>query len=503
MKIFSAEQIKYLDKETVDNQYISSFKLMERAATKIVEALSERHKLYHNNFVILCGKGNNGGDGLAIARLLKEAGAFVKVYLWQTKKYSPDNSQNQEMLEELGVKVEKFLPTKHKIALKSTDIIVDALFGVGLTEKLDEEWGMFLNEINSVSCMDRIAIDIPSGLMSDVKIADNAPVFKANIVYTIQAPKLALLLPQIKEIASDFRVVDINLDAEAIDKIDTTHYYIDKEYVQAKLIHPNKFSHKGQFGHALIVGGSYGKIGSVVLASKAVLKVGAGLSTAYLPKCGYTILQTAVPEVMCETDNNDEIISAFPNTVGYKAIGIGIGLGQHKDTQAAFKNFLSKKEEIALVLDADALNLLALDKDLLSLLPSNTILTPHPKELERLIGTWQDDFDKMEKVKEISKKLNIIFVVKGAHSEVVLPSGDIYFNSTGNWGMATAGSGDVLTGILVGLLAQGYSADKAAIMGVYLHGLSGDIASESINPHSIMASNLIDYLNLAYHSLNN
>ena len=500
MKILDAKQLKVLEQETLANQYISSFKLIEKAAAKLVEALGERHKLYHNNFVILCGKGNNGADGLALARLLKEAGAFVKVYLWQTKKYGADNIQHQEVLEDRGIKVEKFTPAKHKIAIKEQDIIIDALFGIGLRESLEEEWSDFFTFLNEVTCVDRIAIDVPSGMQVNGEILTSMPIFRADMVYTFQVPKLNFLLPENKCYVGDFKVIDIQLDEAALAKEETRYYFLDKQEVINFVHKPSKFSHKGTFGHGLIIGGSYGKMGAVVLASKAVLKVGAGLVTSYIPKCGYQIVQSALIEGMCEVDNQEEYIANFIPTVGFSAVGIGVGLGQQPQTVEGFRNYLMDKETkgTALVLDADAINILAKHSELVKELPINTILTPHPKELERLIGPWENDSDKLAKAKQLAQAHQLIIVIKGAHTAIILPSGEVYFNSTGHWGMGTAGAGDVLTGILVGLLSQGYTGKEAALLGVYLHGLSGLCAIEQLSPFTMLASDLISNLSAAY-----
>lgn len=499
MKILTSEQVLAIDKETLASQYISSFKLMERATTKVFDKIKDRYKLYQTSFVIFCGKGNNGGDGLALARLLKEGGAFVRVYVLQSKKYSPDNAQNQDLLEERDIAIEKFTP-KSKFKIKPDDIIIDALFGIGLTDVLGDEWSDFFTFINNVACFDRVSIDMPSGLFADVQTPKSANVFKADIVYTFQLPKLALLLPESKDYVKEFEVVDINLDADAIAKAMTTSYFVDKERVKSVVKLGTKFDHKGNFGHTLLIGGSYGKVGAMVLASKAAMKSGSGLVTAYIPFCGYTILQSAVPEVMCMVGDDEKQIVSFPATESYNAIGVGCGIGTSKETSDAFVAFLKSAKDSKLVIDADGLNIIS-EQKCLDKVPAQAILTPHIKELSRLIGTWEDDFDKITKVKEIAKKRNLIFVVKGAHTMVVTPSEDVYFNSTGNWGMATAGSGDTLTGIITSLLGQGYTAEDAAILGVYLHGLAGDCAIETIHPYSLIASDISNNISTAYKRL--
>lgn len=499
MKILNSQQVLAIDKETLASQYISSFKLMERASTKVFDKLKDRYKLYQTSFVILCGKGNNGGDGLALARLLKEGGAFVRVYLLQAKKYTPESVQNQDLLEERDIAVEKFTP-KTKIKIKPDDIVIDAMFGIGLSEVLGDEWNDFFKHINEEKCYDRVSIDMPSGLFADVSTPKTANVFKANIVYTFQLPKLSLLLPESKEYVKEFEVVDINLDADAIAKAETTSYFVDKDRVKSKLKKGSKFDHKGCFGHALVMGGSFGKIGAMVLASKAAMKSGSGLVSAYIPGCGYTTMQTAIPEVMCLVGEDEKQLVNFPDVSNYDAVGVGCGLGTSKETAKGFVAFLKGAKEAKMVIDADGLNIIS-EQKCLDKVPAQTILTPHEKELSRLIGTWDSDFDKIEKVKTMAKKHNLVFVVKGAHTMVVTPSEEVYFNSTGNWGMATAGSGDTLTGIITSLLGQGYAAEDAAIVGVYLHGLAGDCAVESIHPYSLLASDISNAISTAYKRL--
>jgi hydroxyethylthiazole kinase-like uncharacterized protein yjeF len=260
-----------------------------------------------------------------------------------------------------------------------------------------------------------------------------------------------------------------------------------------------KFSHKGTFGHSLIIGGSYGKIGSVVLSSKAALSSGAGLVTAYLPKCGYQIMQTAFPEAMVITDEDEETIKNIQFDLEPTSIGIGMGMGTSDETISAFKSFL-KMNKLPLVIDADGINTLSKQNVLLKLVHKETILTPHPKELERLIGKWKDDFDKLRKVKEFSKTHSLIVVIKGSNT-ITVQNDKLYINSTGNPGLATAGTGDVLTGIITSLLSQGYESLSSAVFGVYLHGKAADLAVEDVGYQGLTASHVIEYLGKAFMDL--
>ncbi|MGG5570054.1 NAD(P)H-hydrate dehydratase [Myroides odoratimimus] len=500
MKIFNTAQMQALDKETVSNQYISSFKLMERATTKVFEKLQTRYKLYQTSFVVFCGTGNNGGDGLTLARLLKEGGAMVKVFLVQTKKYSPDNAQNQDLLEDRDINIEKFTP-KSKLKVKKDDVIIDALFGIGLHSPLDEEWRAVFDFLNETPCLERVSIDMPSGLLADVSTPKDAIVFKADVVYTFQLPKLALLLSEAKEYVKELELLDIGSDLDYLENTKSDYFFVEQEKVRKLVKTGTKFSTKDDFGRVLIIGGSKGKIGAVTLAAKSALHTGSGIVTAYVPSCGYTILQTALPEVMCDTCDNTDYIKAFPSIEYYGAIGIGCGLGTHEDTAKALVAYLEVHKDKKFVIDADALNIIS-EQKCLDKLPIESILTPHEKELKRLIGEWNDDFDKIDKVKQLAKKHKVIFVLKGAHTITIAPDETVYFNSSGNWGMATAGAGDTLTGMITSLLGQGYTSKEAAILGVYLHGLAGDIAVENIHPHSLIASDISKNISAAYNRLN-
>ncbi len=277
------------------------------------------------------------------------------------------------------------------------------------------------------------------------------------------------------------------------------HIQIDKTEIIKRFKPIDPLTHKGIQGHALIIGGSYGKMGSVCLSAKACLKSGAGLVTAYIPKCGYDIVQVSIPEVMVATDDYVEHIISINYDLQPNAIGIGMGMGQHPDTQHAFFNFI-KMNQLPLVIDADGLNILSHNKDYFELLASGTILTPHLKELERLIGEWDSEEDKIGKVKDFSEKYNVIVVVKGAPT-LIIDKETVYENTTGNQGLATAGSGDVLTGIITSLLAQNYNPIDAAVLGVYLHGLTADIAVPEIGYHAFIASDSIDHLGKAFLTL--
>jgi len=495
MKLFSGEQIYAADKFTIEKQQISTDVLMERSAVEIFNWIHTRMQGAPVKIHLFCGIGNNGGDGIALARHLQEHGYNIGVYVVNySKKRSKDFLINLERLKDRKIWPE-FLDSDCELpTIGRDDIIVDAIFGIGLNRAPDPWVVNLMGHLQKTEAF-ILSVDIPSGLFTDRVPEDKNAVIKANFVLSFQTPKLVFFLPETGSYIDQWEVLDIGLDPEYLMTTETEYDLIGKHDVLPFYIPRQKFSHKGTYGHALIIGGSKGKIGAVTLASKACLHSGAGLVTAYVPECGYIPLQTSLPEAMVLTEGKDSI-SKIEFDMAPTVIGIGVGLGTHEDTVKAFSDFL-EKNKFPLVIDADGLNILSKNKDLLKKLPSQTILTPHPKELERLIGKWKNDFDKLKKIKAFSKKHNCIVVIKGAHSITVYGDSG-YINTTGNSGMATAGSGDTLTGIITGLIAQGYEPLKAAIFGVYLHGKAGDIAVENTGYQALTASKIIESLGNAF-----
>ncbi|WP_310991962.1 NAD(P)H-hydrate dehydratase [Aequorivita marina] len=498
MRIFSPEQLYQADKMSIKKQGITSEALMERAGTQVFNWLHQRLKHSQVPIRIFCGIGNNGGDGLVLARLLIQQAYNVTVYVVNFSDERSDNFlDNYQKLKSI-TKIEDRILMKgeHDFpSIDKDDIIVDAIFGIGLN-RAPEGWTKKLIQFLNKSEAFKLAIDIPSGLFANAPIKDEASVVKADHTLTFQVPKLAFMLPETANFVSKFEVLDIGLDPEFLNKAEPLAQLISKPEAQRFYIPRKKFDHKGTYGHALIVAGSYGKIGAAVLSTTAAFKIGAGMVTSFIPKCGYTILQTAIPEAMIITDKQEEVISAVTLNFKPAAIAVGMGIGKGKNTVKALEN-LFEISQTPFVIDADALNIISENKELLELLPKNAILTPHPGELERLIGKWKNDYDKLEKVKEFSKKYEVVVVIKGAYSITVF--GDqLYINTTGNPGMATAGSGDVLSGILCGLLSQGYDPLLASVFGVYMHGRSGDIAAGQMGYEPVIASDIIDNLPKAY-----
>lgn len=493
MKIFSKEQIYEGYKLTAERQNISSTDLMERAGTQIFNWMHMRMQGAQVPIHVFCGIGNNGGDGLVIARHLITHGYNVKTYIVNcSDKRSKDFLINYDRIKNVTKKWPTLLNcTEDFPKIHQDDIIVDAVFGIGLNRPVDDWVKALFMHFRSTKAF-TLAIDIPSGLSTDKIPQDEDAVVWAGYTLSFASPKLVFFLPETAKYTVQWEVLDIGLDQEFLYTTATEVDLIGKHEVLPLYMPRKKFSHKGQFGHALIIGGSYGKIGAVTLASRAVLSAGAGLVSVYIPKCGYHALQASFPEAMVLTDVDEELISKIDFKITPTVIGFGVGVGTNTKTVNAFEAFL-KTNKIALVIDADGINILSKKKALLKLLPEATVLTPHPKELERLIGKWKDDFDKLKKVKAFSKKYNAIVVIKGANTITVFEE-KLYVKTTGNPGLATAGSGDVLTGIITGLISQGYNPLAASIFGVYLHGKSADIAVEDFGYQSLIASHVIDYL---------
>ena len=489
MKIFTTEKIKEVDKLTTERQHITSFELMEQAALQaflwLVHHFHDKKKVFH----FFCGVGNNGGDGLAIARMLKQNYYDVHVYVVPfSKKLSPDFESNLERLKECNLKYEIINEDADFPDIAENNIVVDAIFGIGLSREMDEWIQQIVQKINYHQSF-KVSIDIPSGLFLNRK---TSIAIQSDVVLTFQIPKLSFYIPDNEQFINEIVILPIDLDEKAIDSIPTNYYYTDLNEIKKRYKPISKFSHKGTQGHVLLIGGCYGKIGAMVLASQAALRSGCGLATVYTPKCGYEILQTASPEAMVITDENFHKITKIAFDFEPKAIGIGMGIGQDYETVKAFHSFVNSNT-IPLIIDADALNILSEHEDWLKLLPKSSILTPHPRELERLIGSWADDFEKIEKVRAFAKEHHLVVLIKGAYT-LIIDEKNVFVNSSGNQALATGGSGDVLSGMIASFRAQGYQAVDAALLGVYFHGRTADIAMNDMGYEAFIASDIIKYL---------
>jgi len=496
LKIFSAPQIRAWDAFTIANEPIASINLMERAAQQCTDWLLSQWG-EGKTYKIFCGKGNNGGDGLAMARQLYQKGMETFVYILEFGKIgSTDFQHNLQQLNNLPVNITFLQSEDHFPAIDKNEIVIDALYGSGLNQPLDGLSASLVKHINN-SDTNVVAIDIPSGLFMDASSVGNE-IIKAHFTLTFETYKLAQLVAENAPYIGEVVILPIGLHKD-YEKEETAPYtLLTLKGISDVFKKRNRFAHKGSFGHALLVGGSWGKTGAMVLASKAALRAGCGLLTTYVPRSSYTILQTTVPEAMTLTDKNENYISHAPEDLQhFKAIGIGPGMGTLDETELVLEQIVLHAK-VPLVLDADALNLLAQAKRVLRSLPHQTILTPHPKEADRLFGASANDFDRIKLVQKKAADLQCVIVLKGHHTLIALPDGTAYFNSTGNAGMAKGGSGDVLTGIITALLAQGYAPDKAALLGVYLHGLAGDLAVTDLSMEALLPTDMVEKLPQAF-----
>jgi NAD(P)H-hydrate epimerase len=501
MKLFTCKQISGIDQLTMQLEPISSIELMERASFRIADWVIQN--VNHDRQVYLfAGPGNNGGDALAVARMLAWSNFRCTVYLADFgRELKGDPAINWQRLEEQNKVILKKIDSEESIPeIPAETIIIDGLFGSGLNKPLEGLAKKIVQQINQ-SEAEVISIDIPSGLFGeDNSENDLSGIVKANHTLTFQFPKLSFLFPENEQFVGEWTVLPIGLHSEAIATTESNYHFLTKEFISEKIKKRGKFSHKGTYGHALLIAGSYGKMGASILASRACLRSGVGLLTSHIPQLGYEIIQNSVPEAMISIDSSETVFSEVPDLSPYSAIGIGPGLDKKQETQHSLKVLLQAKPD-KLILDADALNILSENQDWYAILPENTILTPHPKEFERLVGPSANSFERLQKQLRFSAKHKVIVVCKGAYTCITFPDGRVFFNSTGNPGMATAGSGDVLTGISLGLLAQKYSAEDATLIGVYLHGLAGDIAALEFGEYSLIAGDIITHLGKAFRYL--
>lgn len=498
MKIFTARQIADIDRYTIQNEPISDIGLMERAAMQIVDWLVH-HIPAGSKLFFFAGPGNNGGDAMAVARMMAGRNYFCSLFLIDFgKELNGPPAVNLGRLQSQGkVNVRKVTSEADFPELTPDVVVVDGLFGSGLTRQLDDLAAKLAARINASEVL-VVAIDIPSGLFAeDNSFNDLSKVVRAGHTLTFQFPKLSFFFPEHEPLIGQVEMLPIGLHPDAIASLETPFYFLTNGFIESKLIKRGRFSHKGNFGHALLIAGSRCKIGAAVLSSRACLRAGVGLLTTHVPNPAVPVIQAAVPEAMCSADASDLMFTEFPDLSSYTAVGVGPGIGMKSNCQKALRELLEKRPG-KLVLDADALNILSAQPEWLNLLPENTILTPHPKEFERLAGPAADSWSRLEMQVGFSKRYRVIVVLKGAFTSISFPDGEVFFNTTGNPGMATAGSGDVLTGIILGLLAQRYPPGDAALLGVYLHGLAGDLAAVQTGPEALIAGDLIGCLGQAF-----
>lgn len=498
MKILSATQIRETDAFTINNEPVSALTLMERAAgacaLRIAEITPPKSK-----YLIICGKGNNGGDGLTIARLLAGMHRMVSVAIVNhSDKESACFTENLKRLADLKTVDIRQINSANELGLLKEDnlFIIDALLGTGVNKTVGGLLADVITLVNG-SYLPVISIDMPSGLPCDEK-PQHKNIIKAHKTLSFQRPKLTFMFTDFAGYVGGFEILDIGLDENFIELQKSEYsFFVEKDALA--LLQPRaRFSHKGHFGHALLLAGSKGKMGAAVLAARACLRAGAGLLTAHVPACGTQVLQTAVPEAMVSEDENSDFITSYPHKQSFAVAGAGPGIGTESQTAAVIKQLIQNCDS-ALVLDADALNIISENKTWLAFLPSNTILTPHPKEFDRLGGAHSSDFDRLQTCRDFAFKNGCIVVLKGAFTAIVMPDRKVFFNGSGNPALAKGGSGDVLTGIILGLLSSGYPPEQAALLGVFIHGHAADLYIKNNSEQSMLATDLIELLPKAFH----
>lgn len=503
MKIFTGAQIHELDKYTIEHEPIKSIELMERAARVITKAVTDIWSSDVPVFVF-AGPGNNGGDALAVARMLAERKYHVNVYLFNINgKLSDDCEENKKRL--AGCReVKSFTEVTNEFdppGLEAGTLVVDGLFGSGLNKPLTGGFASLVKYINQSSAT-VVSIDVPSGLMTEDNTYNvRANVIQADVTLTLQHTKISFLFAENSKFIGRLKVLDIGLSHEGMAKVNSHYSILDADDIRPRLLHRDEHSHKGNMGNALVVAGHYGMAGAAVLAAKACLRSGAGKVTVRTPRKNVSVLQTVVPEAVMSIDKDDIGFTEAMETADFDALGIGPGLGQNENTAIAFITQI-RRTQAPIVIDADGLNILAGHRAWLQQLPPGIIMTPHPKEFERLAGNrFSDSYERLSNARDMAEHLKAYIMLKGHNTALCLPDGNIVFNSTGNAGMATAGSGDVLTGIITGLLARGYKQADACMLGMYVHGLAGDLAARSLGMESLIAGDIIRFLPEAFKSI--
>lgn len=511
MKILSASQLKVVDAYTIEHEPISSTNLMERASRAVADKIRSRWSI-DTPVKIFAGPGNNGGDALAIARMLGETNYKVCVYLFNTSdNLSADCQINKQRLLDfqdvkqntMGVRNVELVEVKSQFTppkLEEGDLVVDGLFGTGLSRPLNGGFASVVKYINS-SPATVVSIDVPSGLMCE----DNTynvmnHIVKANYTFTLQYPKLSFFFAENEQYVGEWEVLDIGVKDPMTEETHSPYYFTEQADLLPLLKSRSKFAHKGSVGHALLIAGKRGMAGAAILAARACMRSGAGKLTVRVPEHNVRIMQEAVPEAILNIDVDQNCFSQSFDTSEFDAMAIGPGIGTSSYTVQAFIEQVSMTK-CPMVIDADALNILGSHRGWITQLPRRCILTPHKKELFGLISTTRNSYEELERTRELAARQQIYIVIKGAYSAIVTPEGNVYFNSSGNPGMATAGAGDVLTGVLVSLLAQGYVPEVAARLGVYLHGLAGDLAVENLSYEGLISSDLVEYLPKSFKTL--
>lgn len=499
MKLFTTEEISAIERATIEKEGITLHALVERAGQEAARAVARRWAP-SQRIIVFAGPGNNGADALATARLLREEGFHPEVYLFNIggNKLSADCAAARDHLLETApdIAFHEVLNAFKPPELSSNYLIIDGLFGSGLREELQGGFKALVQYINEENAT-VVSIDLPSGMFGDWNPQMvNRNTIHATLTLAIQYPRLCFFIPEVAELVGEWKVLDIGLSEKAAAATQAEFCLVEKRDVYRRLRHRKEFASKADFGTAVLYAGSYGMMGAAVLAAKGCLRAGVGKLTVTAPKCGYQILQTAVPEALYRHNRGElNIVEIHPDR-DFSAFAAGPGIGTNEMTVKALEDFLASINK-PVVLDADAINCIALKPTILNTVPVLSILTPHAGEFDRLFGPQPTPEARLRKAIEMAKFYNILIILKGRYTAVVRPDGKVYFNSSGCPAMATAGSGDVLTGVLLAMLAQGYPAEIASIIAVYIHGMAGEMAAAEQGEYGVTASDIADNIGKA------
>lgn len=502
MKIFTTDGIRRIEEKSIEKENISRLDMMERAAEAVTYEIVTRWRA-SKRIIIFAGPGDNGGDGLAVARLLFAQGYRPEVYLFniRSSQLSKCCSTNRDRLHELeGLDFIEVTNTFDPPELTEHDVVIDALFGSGLRDPLRSGFAQVVQYINDSDAY-VVSIDMPSGLFGEWNTGtDSRNIICADLTLTFNFRRLSFFFQENARYLGELRILDLEMSVEAISATPTDFYLIEHEDAHNMIRERDPFSNKYDHGTILLIAGSYGMMGAAILASRGAMRSGAGLVTVHAPRCGFIPLQTAMPEVIFEPDHNELVTSGIDLHHQYSVVALGPGIGTSDETVEAVDAFLKSFRRPCL-LDADALNCIARRPMLLRSIPKGSVLTPHASEFDRLFGEHHTDEERLRKAIEVSRLYEITIVLKGHYSMTVRPDGKVYINSSGNAGMATAGSGDVLTGVIAALIAQGYTPDLAVALGIYLHGLAGDLAAQEHDAYGLIASDIANNMGRAIHDV--
>lgn len=497
-KILNAEQIRQADQFTIKNEPIASIDLMERASEAFVEKFSDLFDKA-SPVLVFCGTGNNGGDGLAISRLLLEQGHQVSTFIIGNPQNGSEDFKTNAQILKVFSEARVIHTSEDFPHISPDDILIDAIFGSGLARPVSGLFGELVEHINNSASTFRVAVDIASGLACDTMLT-GGEITRVSHTITFQVPKLSQLLPANEPYVGQLYVVNIGLDEDFIQTLGGSQYMVTETHVKSLLKKRSKFFHKGDAGRGLIAAGAKGKIGAAILSGKAYLRAGGGLLTLHIPQCGTLAIHSALPEAMVMESSHEDLICVDFDLNDFDVVAIGPGIGMEKSAQESLLHVVNQSNK-PLVVDADGLNIMASHPSMTKSLPSGSVLTPHPGEFKRIVGNWKDDYHRLELLTKLANDTGSVVLLKGAYTTIASPDGDVYFNPTGNPGMATAGSGDVLTGIIASFLGQGLGGLDAAILGAYIHGLAGDIYMRRGSAYSLVASDLIDCLPQAFRQI--